>query len=85
MALYTVKKIVERNKRGVEVERYELFVGDQYVTGLDIPAQATMDWYRIAVKRVRANLISRHNDPNPIFGAPQGEQAALVFAEMLNV
>lgn len=85
MALYTVKRLRVPNKRGVEVDRYELFVDDRYVTGLDVPANPDMDWYRIAAKRVRANLLTRHDDPAPQFGAHAGEQSALVFAEMLNV
>lgn len=85
MALYTVKRLRVPNKRGVEVDRYELFVDDQYVTGVDVPASPDMDWYRIAAKRVRANLIARHDDPNPLFGAQPDEPSALVFAEMLNV
>lgn len=85
MALYTVKRHRVPNKRGIEVDRYELFLGDQYVTGLDVPADPDIDWYRIAAKRVRANLLNRHDDPEPQFGAHAGEQSALVFAEMLNV
>lgn len=85
MALYEVRRVREPNRRGVEVDRYELFIGDRYVTGLDIPANPDMNWYRIAAKRVRANLMTRHDDENPTFGAHADEQSALVFAEMLNV
>jgi hypothetical protein len=84
MALYTVRKTVETNKRGIEVQRYELFADDRYVTGLDIPAQVNMDWYRVAAMRVRANILNRHDDPEPIFGAAPDEQSAYAFAEMLN-
>lgn len=84
MALYTVKKTA-RVHRGTEIERYELYVGERYITGIDIPANADMNWYRLAAKRVHANLLNRNDDPNPQFGALAGDRDGLAFAEMLNV
>ena len=81
--LYEVRKTVSE-RRGVSVERYELFVGDAYVLGLDIPPRTDMEWYRIAAKRVRANLFNRHNDDKPEFGATPNDPHALTFAGMLN-
>ena len=84
MALYTVKKVVEPDKRGVERERFQLYDGDQYVTGIDIPKVVTHDWCRTMAKLVRANLLNRHGDPEPEFGALPEDQAAITFAGMLN-
>lgn len=80
--LYEVRKTTRQPKRGPETECYALYADDQYVTSIDIPPWANMEWYRIAAKRVRANLASRHDDPSPEFGAAP-ESEARTFAEML--
>lgn len=80
--LYEVRKTTRQPKRGGEVECYALYAGEEYVTSIDIPSWANMEWYRIAAKRVRANLASRHDDHAPEFGvAPDSD--ARTFAEML--
>jgi hypothetical protein len=85
MALYTVRKVNERDKRGLERARFELYRGEQYVTGMDIPKTITENWMRVAPKQLRLNLLNRHGDEAPEFGAPSDDAEALNFAGMLNL
>lgn len=84
MALYEVRKVCEPDKRGNECERFELYRDGAYVTGIDIPKAVTENWTRIAPKQLRLNLLNRHGDPSPEFGANANDPAALTFAGMLN-
>lgn len=84
MALYVVRKVCERDRRGHERERFALYLGETYVTGIDIPAVVTEAWTRIAPKQVRLNLRNRHGDDAPEFGAEPHDKAAIMFAGMLN-
>lgn len=84
MALYAVRKVSESDKRGVERERFELYRDGAYVTGIDIPSVVTDNWVRVAPKQLRLNLLNRHNDAAPEFGAAADDLAALNFAGMLN-
>lgn len=83
MALYTIRKTT-RECKGVEIERYELYRGEEYIDGIDMPKDPSHNWFWLATKRIRANLLRRHDDPTPQFGAYAEDQYALAFAEMLN-
>jgi hypothetical protein len=83
MALYEVRHLVEE-RRGVEVERFELLLGGAYITGIDVPKSPDGMWFHHAAKRIRANLLNRAADAAPVFGAAPGQAEALTFAEMLN-
>lgn len=84
MALYTVRKVIEPDKRGVDRARFELYRDGVYVTGIDIPRAVTENWTRVAPKQVKLNLLNRHGDDAPKFGATADDIEALNFAEMLN-
>lgn len=84
MGLYVVRKETA-TRRGVEVERIAIeSESGEHVMGLDLPANLTTDWFRMAGIRVRANLKNRHDEDAPVFGAAHGDAAALAFAEMFN-
>mgnify|MGYP000527663180 CR=1 FL=1 len=64
--------------------RYEVSRDGQYATGQTIPERADSLAYWRAAQAIKANVIRRYDDPEPVFAANSNEPEAVAFAEMLN-
>jgi hypothetical protein len=62
---------------------YEAHKDENTVARVEIKAHDTMAFWR-AAQMMRANIVRRFEDTEPVFAAHADDQEAVAFAEMLN-
>lgn len=77
--IWLVKRVI-----GDEGETYDVMRDGERVLGVSIKGNEDVGTYRAAALCLRANVIRRLEDPEPVFAVDAGDETAVSFVEMLN-